>query len=108
KGTVEMELTDKGREIFGASRGKLDVLYHNGPILAPNASPDLADYEPLAVFRTEVAENGTPVGVMVGSPAIAAGSCGRGRVLCISPHPEQTKGLEDFVPRAVRWVAPQR
>jgi len=41
----------------------------------------LADYEPLAVFRTEVANNGAPPGVMINSPAIAAGRCGQGRVL---------------------------
>ncbi|MFM8468785.1 MAG: hypothetical protein ACKODH_02260 [Limisphaerales bacterium] len=42
---------------------------------------------------------------MVNSPAIVAGNCGKGRVLVSSPHPEQTPGLEHFVPKAVRWVA---
>ena len=52
----------------------------------------------------EMAENGTPAGVMVNSPAIIAGRSGQGRVLCISPHPEQTEGLENIVHRAVQWV----
>jgi hypothetical protein len=43
--------------------------------------------------------------VRVGPTAIAAGSFGKGRVICFSPHPEKTKGLEDFICRAARWVA---
>jgi hypothetical protein len=30
---------------------------------------------------------------------------GRGRVICFSPHPEKTAGLEDFVRRGTRWAA---
>lgn len=41
----------------------------------------------------------------VGTPAIACGTCGEGRVIVFSPHPEQTKGLEWLVERAVRWTA---
>jgi glutamine amidotransferase-like uncharacterized protein len=104
-GMVRMELTDKGREIFGPRLEPFEVKYHNGPIIAPNASDLLPDYEPLALFRSELAENGSPKGVMLDSPAIVAGECGKGRVLCIGPHPEQTAGLEEFVPRAVRWVS---
>ena len=105
-GNVQIELTDKGREIFGDRRGRLTVRYANGPILKPAGSDAIPDFEPLAFFRSELAKNDTPKGVMVNSPAIVAGHFGRGRVLCISPHPEQTEGLEDFVARAVRWLAP--
>jgi hypothetical protein len=42
---------------------------------------------------------------MVDSPAIAAGGYGRGRVLFVSPHPEQTSGLEDLVQRGAQWAA---
>jgi hypothetical protein len=41
---------------------------------------------------------------MVNSPAIAASRCGKGRVVFISPHPEQTPGLEDLVRRAAAWA----
>jgi phosphoribosylformylglycinamidine (FGAM) synthase-like amidotransferase family enzyme len=105
RGMTRVELTSRGREIFGEPGAELLIKYHNGPIWMPAASDLLADYEPLAVFRSELAENGTPEGAMVGSPAIVAGECGQGRVLCISPHPEQTEGLEHFVPRAVKWIA---
>ena len=107
KSMLRIELTDRGREILGADlfrNGLAYVLYQNGPVYSPGEVADLPDYEPLAFFRTEVAENETPPGAMTGTPAIAAGRCGKGRVLCFSPHPEQTPGLEDLVLRAVRWV----
>jgi hypothetical protein len=45
---------------------------------------------------------------MVNSPAIFAGEFNGGRVVCISPHPEQTQGLEDFVPRAINWAVSKK
>jgi hypothetical protein len=38
----------------------------------------------------------------------AAGSFGKGRVFCFSPHPEKTNGLHPFVERAVEWAAGRR
>jgi putative intracellular protease/amidase len=105
EGNVKLELTERGREVFGAPSGQFDVRYVNGPILVPANVELLPDFEPLAHFRTELAKNDTPVGVMVNSPAIVAGRCGKGRVLVSSPHPEQTPGVEHFVPKAVRWAA---
>jgi putative intracellular protease/amidase len=103
-GTVKLEFTARGREIFGGPEGLFDVRYVNGPILVPAGEAALPDFEPLAFFRTELAENDTPKGLMVNTPAIVAGTCGQGRVICSSPHPEQTEGLEHFVARAVRWA----
>ena len=40
-------------------------------------------------------------------PAIAEGECGKGHVIMISPHPEQTPGLEPIIVDAVKWVAPK-
>ncbi|MBI5397185.1 MAG: succinylglutamate desuccinylase/aspartoacylase family protein [Verrucomicrobia bacterium] len=103
-GLVKIELTDRGREILGDRRGQFDCKYANGPILVPAQVESLPDFEPLAFFRTELAKNDAPKGIMVNSPAIVAGRCGKGRVICSSPHPESTPGLEDFIPRAVAWV----
>jgi hypothetical protein len=104
RGVVRMELTPKGQEILGTSQICCDVRYHNGPLLVPAESPDLPEYQSLAVYRTEVSEYG-PKGAMLGAPAIVAGEFGKGRVLCFSPHPDQTKGLEELVRRGVRWTA---
>ena len=41
---------------------------------------------------------------MVNSPAIFSATFQKGRVVCVSPHPEQTKGLEEIVPQAINWV----
>lgn len=103
-GEVKIELTPAGRKILGDRAGLLDVHYANGPIITSAAVQGLPDYEVLAFFRTELAKNNTPEGVMANSPAIAAARCGKGRVVFISPHPEQTPGLEDFVRRAAHWA----
>ena len=107
RATLKIELTEQGRKLLGDHSGLLDVRYHNGPVVVPAHVDGLPDYEPLALFRTEIAEHGAPAGVMINAPAIAAGRCGRGRVVFISPHPEQTPGLEDLVRRAATWASGQ-
>lgn len=105
RAVVKMELTPGGEKILGGP-AKVDVLYHQGPIVGPANANDLPAYEPLAYFRTEIASNNTPAGIMINSPAVFAGQFKQGKVICISPHPEQTTGLEYLVPNAVNWVAP--
>jgi hypothetical protein len=101
-----MEVTPLGREVLGDLGGRrfVQVRYHNGPVLAPAGKETVPDFAPLAVYRTEVARKRAKKGLMVGTPAIAAGRYGAGRVVTISPHPEQTAGLEGIVPRCARWV----
>ncbi|MFM8549742.1 MAG: hypothetical protein ACKOBS_03580, partial [Verrucomicrobiota bacterium] len=79
--------------------------YSNGPIIKADARKDLPEFEAVVTFRTELAENDTPVGVMVNSPAMVQSTFGLGRVFTSSPHPEQTAGLEPIVVKAVRWAA---
>lgn len=105
RAVLKMELTSDGEEILGGPTN-LNVLYHQGPVVGPASAPDLPAYVPLAYFRTEVASNGTPRGIMINSPAIFAGQFKQGKVVCISPHPEQTAGLDYIVPQAVKWVTP--
>lgn len=105
RGKVKIELTEEGRRVFGDFTGTLDVDFANGPIVSPAGLDSLPDFKPLAIYRTEQAENGSPAGLQVGTPAILAGECKAGRVISISPHPEATEGLRFFIPRAVEWVA---
>ena len=105
RGDVKLEFTDKGREVLGFPTGQMDVHYANGPILIEAGDASLAKFEPLAFFRTELAEHDSPKGVMVNSAAMVCGTYGKGRVLVSSPHPEQTVGMEGFIEHAVRWVA---
>lgn len=89
----------------GGSRQSL-LKYHQGPLRAPADNPDIGDFESLATFLGDIAQNGAPGGVMPGTTAIAAGTHGRGRMICFSPHPEKTKGLEFLLERALDWLVP--
>lgn len=104
EGTVKLELTPAGAQILGQRQSVVECRYINSPIIKPGNVQDLPPYETLAVFRSELAENGTPPGVFLDSPAIVAGRFMQGRVVCISPHPEQTAALVDLVPKAVEWT----
>lgn len=103
-GDMEVELTDEGQRLYaGLGRG-LAIRYANGPLLGRSDLDDLSDFTTLGVFRTEVAKNGAPTGMMKDTPALICGELGRGRVLLTSPHPEYVEGLEPMVVRGVRWV----
>lgn len=101
---LELNLGPEGRSLLGAGDDVVTVKYANGPVMEPAGSADLPDATILATFKTETAENGTPGGIQIGSPAILSGSFGKGRVVGISPHPEQTEGLTGFVPRLIAWA----
>lgn len=104
-GDVKIEVHDTAPAATGITVGEQSVRYANGPIIKPAERGDIPDYETLATFRTELAENNSPKGVMVNSPAWARGTFGKGRVIVSSPHPEQTAGMDAFVASAVKWVA---
>lgn len=101
---VRMGIADAGRTLLDTHEETVRVLYANGPILEPDDDPDVPDFDTLAVFRTEVAKNGSPAGLMIDTPAILRGRFGTGRVVCFSPHPEQTDGLRHMVPAVVEWM----
>ena len=108
RGMVRVQLTESGQGLFGAVKEPFTIRYANGPIIKPLGRTDLPFYEVAAVFRTEIAKNGTPVGVMIDSPAVVRAPFGKGRVLTISPHSEDTPGLENFVPLALAWLGAPR
>lgn len=108
RGYVDVELTDEGRALFGDVQQPFKVRYANGPIIKPLGRDELPDYTVLAWFRSEVAENGTPEGVMVNSPAVVGATFGKGRVVTLSPHSEDTPGLEHLLAHAFLWAAPKR
>ena len=62
-------------------------------------------FDTLGTFATEIAKNGAPQGVMIGTTAIARGTFGSGRVFCFSPHPERTEAAQDYVFKAIHWAA---
>lgn len=107
-GDLQIEAVGAGRSVLGLPAGLTQIRYANGPVFAPAGEPNVPDFETLALFRTEFAGNGSPPGAQIHSPAIVCGRFGQGRVLCSSPHPEQQAGMEGFVERAVRWLAPEQ
>jgi glutamine amidotransferase-like uncharacterized protein len=107
RGVADLELSfpAEGQQVLGVPTERLTLHYHQGPLLAQAGKDGLPEYRELAKFETEVAKNGAPMGVMVGTTAIAAADFGEGRVLCFSPHPELTKDQEAMVHRGVEWAA---
>jgi len=102
---LDLAPTVAGQQWLGDVQSPFKVRYHNGPILKPAHRTDLPAYDVLTVFKTEIAEYGSPAGVQVGSPAHVIATYGKGRVFISSPHPENTPGLENFIPRGILWSA---
>jgi len=102
---VEIALSQRGREVLGAPHEMVAIHYAQGPLMAPAHHKGLPDYETLATFRTQVAKNGASRDVMPGATAVAASEFGKGRVLCFSPHPEETEGLHKLLLRGIAWAA---
>lgn len=107
RGDVEVALSPAGGSLLGVEEGAVTIYYAQGPLLGRPEwdDPETPDYESLGIFRTEIAKNGAPQGVMPRTTAIARAEFGKGRVFCFSPHPELTEGLSHFVRRAVQWAS---
>jgi len=104
-GEVEITVSARGREVLGTRHETVSIHYAQGPLLAPGHHKELPGYETLATFRTQIAKNGAPKGVMPGTTAVAAGAFGKGRVLCFSPHPEETRGQHSLLLHGIAWAA---
>jgi hypothetical protein len=102
---LDLDVAPAGTELLGDVKAPFKVRYHNGPILKPANRTDIPAYTTVTTFKTEVANNGTPAGVQVNSPAHVISTFGKGRVFISSPHPENTPGLENFIPRGIFWAA---
>lgn len=102
---LDLEVAPTGASLLGDVKGTFKVRYHNGPILKPADRTDIPAYTAVTLFKTEIADNGTPAGVQVNSPAHVISTFGKGRVFISSPHPENTPGLENFIPRGIFWAA---
>lgn len=100
---LAVELTPAGKAAFGRADERVQVKYHNGPVLAPAPGSEGALHS-LAVYREELTRKGAKEGLMLGTPAAVAGRYGKGWAIGISPHPEQTDGLRDMLPAALRWA----
>ncbi|MEZ5299672.1 MAG: BPL-N domain-containing protein [Verrucomicrobiales bacterium] len=69
KAVLDLGFEGGAESLFGLD-AKVEVRYQNGPVMEPAHSPDIPDFETIAVFGSEVAKNGTPKRPQVGTPAI--------------------------------------
>lgn len=106
-GPVTIELSPEARRFFEIEDHKVSIYYGQGPLLNRREwdDPLVPDYESLAIYRTGIARNGAPEGVMPGTSAIVRTEFGDGRVFVFSAHPEKTDGLRFLVGKAVEWVS---
>lgn len=109
-GNVKLRLSPQGSKLFGHHADEMEIFYGQGPLLARREwdDPDVPNYESLAIFASEIAKNGAPRGIMVGTSAAVRCEFGSGRVFCFSPHPELTEGLNHLIPVTVSWLAAQK
>ncbi|MBX9878722.1 MAG: hypothetical protein K2Y22_09720 [Candidatus Obscuribacterales bacterium] len=105
---IDIELTKAGMEIFGINQNRIKLIYENGPIFAPAAQKSENTFTTLAYFRSEVVGDGGQPGVMINSPAIILAQYGKGSVLSISPHPEETPGYKQAEIHAIHWLYDHR
>lgn len=103
KGTLPIELTPMGQEVFGTQEKHIHVLYHNGPVIHPSGA-----ITPLGFFRGELVARGGIHGLMNGAPAMFMGRYGKGWVLGISPHPEANPNQVFMELNAIRWLYTHR
>ncbi len=104
KGFVDLELTDEGKSILGNVSGLFKCRYSSGPLLKPMNMESLPSFTTAAHFRSEISENGVTEGVMVNTPAVIYSTYGKGKVFLVSTHPENTPGLENFIPNVLNWL----
>lgn len=108
--TLDVRLTDAGKQLLGGEFAAFQTRYHNGPVY-----PDVLGQSqkagartqplPLAEFASAATDKkGVVHAGMVGTPAIVADVAGKGRVLLISPHPESHEQLDVLVARAIGWT----
>jgi hypothetical protein len=105
RATLALSLTPEGMGWLGRTPSEVRTIYHNGPVLQPLTEADgKGRLVPLALYREEITRKGAKAGLMVDTPALAAARFGKGWAVGVSPHPEQTDGLKDIVPAAIRWT----
>ena len=103
-GTAQIHLVNSTNVILVGFSEYLSVHYFNGPLLGPGGSPSLPDYEPDAVFVSDIHDN-APAGIMPGTMCMTTSTYQSGKCVLFSFHPELTPGLEQMDVRAVKWSA---
>ena len=108
EGHVAISLTPEGQTALGTRDASLQAYFYNGPVVAPYPDGSTPAYITLATFEDELVHPDGIRGLMVGSPAALLAPFGRGTVLAISPHLEDTTGHDHLVTHAIGYLAERR
>ncbi len=105
-GTVAVEMTPAGSEIFPTIGKLVDMQFANGPIISEWKGKAISNVVSLANYRSEMWQCDLQKNTMIGTPAIAAAKYGKGCIILFGPHPEVTPDIEKVISEAVKAVAP--
>lgn len=107
-GAVRVELTPEGMQDLGCQEKSMTINYRGGPLFPLAQLTSTSNVQTLATFGTEMCSYDFQKGTMRDTPAILFGEYGHGKVLAISPHPEENPDLNDFLRHAALFVAPEK
>ena len=103
---LDIRFTDNA-DLFGFKPKSLrSVRYHGGPVLEACEMIPGADIKEIATYACEgvYAYNTNSAPVMLGHPAIVAGTFGKGRVVACSPHPESFTHTQDIIRGGLKYL----
>ncbi|MBR2374575.1 MAG: hypothetical protein IKA87_10140 [Lentisphaeria bacterium] len=87
QGDIYISLSKEGGKLLNIRSGRYNVRYSRGPIAAP-AQWEKGECKTYAVYESSVSPLKRPWKSFVGTPALIAGTYGRGKVIATSFHPE--------------------
>ena len=104
-GKVDIEIKAKDHPVFkGIDSSAIQMQYYSGPVLVPS-NLDLPPYKELAIYKSDMHENGAQKGSMLNKTAILESDYKKGKVILFGPHPELTPGLEKLLINAANYVS---
>ena len=104
------ELTIKFTEdakMLGLTPGEKRVVrYHGGPVPLKDVPIPGADIHEIATYACDgvYSFNTNTAPVMAGHPAVLAGTFGKGRIACTSPHPESYTHTQDIIRGGLTYI----
>jgi len=82
------------------------VRYHGGPVPLKDVPIPGADIHEIATYACDgvYSFNTNTAPVMAGNPAVLAGTFGKGRLACTSPHPESYTYTQDIIRGGLTYI----
>ena len=105
-GELTIQFTDNAK-MFGLKPGEKRVVrYHGGPVPLKDVPIPGADIHEIATYACDgvYSFNTNTAPVMAGNPAVLAGTFGKGRLACTSPHPESYTHTQDIIRGGLTYI----